>query len=317
MKLPLALVTLCGVALAAIIAGTLLYQRRQAAAPAPAPTQEFTVKGVVKSLEADHTSVHIAHEDVPGFMPAMTMPFHVQEPSVLAGIAPGDAVRFRLVVTADDSWIENVEKIGSAPGQGVPAEAPAALVNGAPVPDFGFVDQHGQPRRLRDFRGQAVVLTFIYTRCPLPNFCPLMTKNFQELQARFSKEFPGKAHLLSVTLDPDFDTPQVLKNYAAASQADLAMWTFATGTREQMDFVTELFGVYRETANGLINHDLRTALISPEGKLVHVWRSNVWTPFEIQRMLRETLAAPAARPGMAMAGEQAIFGLAGRRRASD
>ena len=160
---------------------------------------------------------------------------------------------------------------------------------GERVPDFTLTNQQGRAFRLADFRGKAVVLTFIYTRCPLPNYCPLMSKNFASLQKRFENEFPGRVELLSVSFDPQFDTPEVLREYAARFGAGAKNWTVATGSTEQVDFVTELFGLIREPAGGLINHDLRTALISPEGKLVQVWRSNVWTPYEVQRMVRETI----------------------------
>jgi protein SCO1/2 len=160
---------------------------------------------------------------------------------------------------------------------------------GETVPDFKLTDQDGRKLALSDFRGQAVVLTFIYTRCPLPNFCPLMSKNFADLEQRLNKEFLGKYHLLSVTMDPDFDTPAVLKEYASRYDASPADWSFATGTAEEIQSVARLAGLYYARENGLISHDLRTALVGPNGRLVHLWKSNVWTPYEVQRMVRETL----------------------------
>ena len=157
------------------------------------------------------------------------------------------------------------------------------------VPDFKLTDQNGRVIHLNDFRGKAVVLTFIYTRCPLPNFCPLMSKNFSQLEERLSKEFTNRYQLLSISMDPDFDTPEVLKEYAARYHASAKDWTFATGDAEQIKFVAGLTGLYYVKENGLISHDLRTALIGPDGRLVHLWKSNVWTPYEVQRMVRETL----------------------------
>ena len=118
-----------------------------------------------------------------------------------------------------------------------------------------------------------------------------MSKNFGSLQERLEKQFPGKFQLLSVSIDPAFDRPEVLKNYASRWSKMEETWTFATGTPEQIDGVGTLFGLVRESAGGLINHDLRTALIAPDGKLVHVWRSNVWTPYEVQRRVEEVLNA--------------------------
>jgi protein SCO1/2 len=293
MKVYLALLILCGGALAAVIAATVIHHNQAPVAPA-ATNQVFQVKGQIRSVESDGKTLRIAHEAIPGFMPAMEMPFTVKDPQALRGLAQGDTVRFELIVTKDDSWIDRVEKTTDAPAPALPASpSPEAASNeieiGQTVPDFALTDQNGHPFRLQDLRGKAVVLTFIYTRCPLPNFCPLMNRNFASLQERFAKELPGKVQLLSISFDPQFDTPAQLKQYASVYQKDDKDWVFATGTREQVDYVTSMFGLVREPANGFINHDLRTALISPGGKLVHVWRSNVWTPYEVQRMVRETL----------------------------
>lgn len=292
MRIYFALLALCGVTLTAVVAAALIYHHHQTTAAPTTANQVFEVRGQVLSLETDGKTVRIAHEAIPGFMPAMEMPFTVKELSALQGLAPGDAVKFQLVVTKDDSWITQIEKLPGTPAiaatVGTPAEA-QQLEIGQTVPDFGLVDQNGHPFRLKDCRGKAVVLTFIYTRCPLPNYCPLMSRNFASLQERFTKECPGRVQLLSISFDPQHDTPALLKQYASAFQRDDKDWTFATGSVEQVDFVTGLFGLIREPANGFINHDLRTALISPDGKLVHVWRSNVWTPYEVDRFVQESL----------------------------
>lgn len=304
MKLYLAFFVLCSATLASIVSATLIYHYHQATAVPVASNQVFEVKGQIRSLEADGKTVHIAHEDIPGFMPAMEMPFIVKNPSVLRGLGSGDVVKFQLVVTKDDSWIARIEKLPDtsavvAPGrtftEGTYPVAVSQQVDvGQTMPDFGLIDQNGHPFRLQELRGKAVVLTFIYTRCPLPNYCPLMSRNFASLQERFAKDFPGKVQLLSISFDPRFDTPAALKQYAAAFQKDDKSWTFATGSQQQIDFVTGLFGLIQEPSNGFINHDLRTALIGPDGKLVHVWRSNVWTPYEVQRLVRETLESHVA-----------------------
>lgn len=262
------------------------------------PTQTFQVHGQIRGLDIAARTVRIAHEEIPNYMPAMTMPLSVKDPALLHGLAAGDNVQFELEVTGDDSWISHIEKtqaetaVSTTAGPAAPSletlEAERVQA-GEPVPDFGLIGQDGRPVRLSDFRGKAVVLTFIYTRCPLPNFCPLMSKNFSELQQRLSKEFPNRFHLLSISMDPDFDRPAVLKEYATRFEADPQQWTFATGDDASINFVAGLLGLYFEKQNGLISHDLRTALIGPDGRLVHLWKSNVWTPYEIQRRLRETL----------------------------
>lgn len=300
MKTKTTVAALCLATLGTICVAILLARQphtSEATAAGAAAEQAFEVKGQIRSLEADGTTVHIEHEEIPGYMPSMTMPFTVKDPTELRGLQAGDAVKFRLVVTQDDSWIADLAKLDQAPADlakpapAAPAEASAAdpVAIGSPVPDFTLTDQNGAPVHLRDYRGQAVLVTFIYTRCPLPNYCPLMSMNFASLQARLSQEFPGKFHLLSVSFDPAFDTPQVLKDYAARYNRDEKTWTFACGTPAQVDRVAGLFGLLYKPEGGVITHDLRTALISPEGRLVHIWRSNVWTPFEVQRRVRETM----------------------------
>ena len=180
----------------------------------------------------------------------------------------------------------------------VPAEGALAervLSIGDEVPDVALIDQTNTRRSLSEWKDAYTVITFMYTRCPLPNFCPLMSKNFAALQERLEKEFPGRFQLLSVSIDPQFDRPEILKQYAARYTKDDRTWTFGTGTPEQSDAVGALFGLVQERAGGLINHDLRTALIGPDGKLIHVWKSNAWTPYEVQRRVAEVLGTDGRR----------------------
>ncbi len=260
-------------------------------------TQRFQVRGEVRSLDVEAKSIRIKHEEIPNYMAAMTMPFEVRDASLLRGLKAGDEIGFELVVTKEDSWIASIHRLSEASAEAVSDISQLAAKEiqrvqvGETVSDFAITDQNGRAVRLKDFRGKAVLLTFIYTRCPLPNFCPLMSKNFASLQERLEKEFPGKFQLLSVSIDPQFDRPDVLKQYAARYTKDDSTWTYGTGTPEQSDAIGALFGLVQERAGGLINHDLRTALIGPDGKLVHVWKSNVWTPYEVQRRVEELFAA--------------------------
>jgi protein SCO1/2 len=243
--------------------------------------------------------VKIAHEEIPNYMPAMTMPFMVRDSNSLRDLKIGDTVRFKLAVTSDDSWISEIEKekdTAPAPLEASNSEAESeSLKPGEKVPDFSFVDENANPRSLADFKGKFVVLTFIYTRCPLPNFCPLLGKKFAELQDRLSKEFPGKFHLLSVTIDPKYDTAEVLKGYSSLLKADPAKWTYATGSAEQIAAIGKLFGLsYSEKIPGLIEHDMRTALIAPDGRLIHIWKSNFWTPYEVRNRIDESMSRQSA-----------------------
>lgn len=299
MKPKVVLIFLCALTLLAVGSAVVLRHPNQPAAIASSFARTFEVRGQIRSVDVAGKSVRIQHDEIPGYMPAMTMPFTVKEPSLLNGLSTGDGVQFQLAVTDDDSWIARIEKIKSDAPNGAPAPADGSLPDreaervqiGEAVPNFELVDQNGHPVKLSDFRGKAVVLTFIYTRCPLPNFCPLMSNNFADLQKRLSKEFAGKFQLLSISMDSEFDTPAVLKEYASRYDADSRDWTFATGDAGQIEAVAQLMGLYYVRENGIISHDLRTALIGPDGRLVHLWKSNVWTPYEVQRMVRERLAS--------------------------
>jgi len=296
MKAKPILALLVTLTLAAICAAIALSRRHPPPTRPAAEERTFQVQGHIRALDLANNTIRIAHEEIPGYMPAMTMPLAVKDAALFKGLSAGDSVQFELSVTENDSWISHIERIpeealvepATVKGQ-IPEPDPAQLQAGERCPDFKLVGQNGRPIHLSDFRGKAVVLTFIYTRCPLPNFCPLMTANFAELQKRLSKDFPGRYHLLSVSIDPQFDRPEVLKEYAARNHADERHWTFATGTEEQIDTVAKLVALFHEPENGLISPDLRTALIGPEGRLVHVWKSNVWTPYEVQRRVAETL----------------------------
>lgn len=294
MKTKITLLLLSGGVLLAVAAALLMHHRNNSEA-ARAGQQVFTLTGVVRSVDVAARSIRLTHEEIPGYMPAMTMPFAVSEAALLRGLTTNDTVRCRLVVTADDSWLDRIEKIGAENPAPTDLTARAAerelerVQTGERVPDFALTNQFGQRIQLSDYRGRAVVLTFIYTRCPIPNFCPRLSQNFAELQTRLQPEFAGKAQLLSITMDPGFDTPEVLRGYGERHAADFNVWTFATGSREQTDAAGALFGLVQESVGGLINHDLRTALIGPDGRLVHLWKSNVWTPYEVQRLVRETL----------------------------
>lgn len=302
MKSKFILSLLAAATLLSVFGVAVIHRHQQAAAVPTVATQTFHVRGQVRSVDVANKVVRITHEEIPDYMPAMTMPLNVKDTALLNGLTPGDTVMFDLAVTDDDSWISRIEKIagdGSQPAPEIPLKDREVerVQSGELMPDFELVDQDGKKIRLKDFRGKAVVLTFIYTRCPLPNFCPLMSKNFSVLEARLRKELAGKFQLLSVSMDPDFDTPAVLKNYAGLYDADAEHWSFATGTAEQIQFIASLTGLFYEWENGLISHDLRTVLIGPDGRLAQIWKSNVWTPYEVHRSVAEVLSPVNGKPG--------------------
>jgi protein SCO1/2 len=251
----------------------------------PQEPQTYQVKGVVKELKPDGKTVIIKHEEVTNYMPAMTMPFEVKDRKELAGLKPGDEVSFRLLVTEQDAWIEQIARLGTAgPTEAPPEETFRRVRNVEPlelgdaIPDYPFTNELGQAFSLGQFKGKALGLTFIFTRCPLPTFCPRMSENFAAAYKRLSetKESPENWHLVSVSFDPKFDTPATLKNYASKYKRDTDRWNFATGALIEIDAITEQFGLVfpREGIN--FNHNLRTVVIDAQGKVQKVFIGNEW-----------------------------------------
>lgn len=262
-------------------------------APAGGSVLHYEARGLVRGTSPDHKTIEVEHEDIPGFMPSMTMPFLVRDESEIAGVQTGDAISFRLNVTQQDSWIDRVMKIdptelrlpapklASSPSAGTATRN--RLHEGDQVPVFQLQDQDGKPVTLETFRGHPFVVTFIFTRCPIPNFCPRMSQNFSELQKAIqaSSDSFAATRLLSISFDPQYDTPEVLKEYAERAGADFAIWTFATGDPAEIQSLTKAFSILVQPESGTISHSLATALIDGEGKIVRIWRGNGWTPAEV------------------------------------
>jgi protein SCO1/2 len=257
----------------------------------------YQVRGIVRGIAPDRSSVDVEHEDIPGFMPSMTMPFSTRRPADIAGLRIGDAISFQMAVTDSDLFLERVRKIsvndlhlGSRTPTPTPTPMSSRLHDGDELPAFTLTNQEGAPVTNATFRGHDLVLTFIFTRCPVPNFCPRMSNNFGELQKAIQDGQISKVRLLSITLDPAFDTPQILKEYGASRHADPNVWTFATGN---VDLLVQAFSVYRQTEGGTISHGLATALVNADGKIVTIWRGNGWTPAEVIQKIREEKTPPA------------------------
>jgi protein SCO1/2 len=235
----------------------------------------------------------VDHEDIEGFMSAMVMPYKVQDLALLEGKKPGDMVTATLVVEEVDYYLTTLTTTGHEPIK-TPAPDPLItdiLTDGDLVPDHALVDQTDKPLSMQSLRGHRVALTFMYTRCPLPDFCPLMDKHFADVQAQIKKS-PDLAdvQLVSVTLDPAFDTPAVLAQHAKRLGADPARWHFATGSPDEVLAFAKRFGVIAEpgeTAVALV-HNLRTAVIDPQGSLVKAYSGNMWSPAELVADLKAT-----------------------------
>ena len=263
---------------------------------APEPTR-YEVRGQIISVDPQRQEVLVDHEDIEGFMPAMTMPYKVRDGALLDGKRPGDLFTATLVVEEVSAYLSTLTTTGHAPLDTPPAGPLITdadlLKDGDLVSDHALVDQSRMPRPMGSLRGHRVALTFIYTRCPLPDFCPLMDKQFAEVQREIRKS-PDLAdvRLVSVTLDPEFDTPAVLDTHAKALGADPLLWHFLTGDRDEVLAFAKRFGIITEPGepSPLMVHNLRTAVIDPQGRLVKASSGNMWSPAELVADLK---AAPA------------------------
>ncbi len=258
--------------------------------------KRYDFTGKVVSVDERGHQVIISHEAIPGYMEAMTMPFTLKDEWAFNDLQPGDRVQATLVVADDRSWLEDLVITRETPDPAY-VDKPESRVGPSPgeeVPDFALVNQDGKPTSLHNYRGRALALTFIYTRCPLPDYCPLMTRQFAEIEKALkdNAELYKKTQLLSITVDPEYDTPKVLRGYGQASMGtdspdDFKHWEFATGTAEQVKKVAEYFGLNYWAEGAQIIHGLRTAVITPDGKVLKVYRGNDWKPADILKDLRE------------------------------
>jgi protein SCO1/2 len=252
----------------------------------------YEVQGQIVAVDAARQELTVKHGDIKGFMPGMTMAFKVREESLMAGKAPGDLVRATLVVEDSIGYLTKVDVTGRAPLTEPPPRADGAvLMPGEAVSDVRLVDQDGVERQLSGWRGRVVAVTFVYTRCPLPDFCPLMDRRFAEIQRELQGEtqLRDRVHLLSVSIDPSFDTPPVLREHARAAGAQRAIWSFVTGDRRDLERFGSALGVAimpAEPGSAAVIHNLRTAVIDPEGRLTTIFGGNEWRAADLLKELR-------------------------------
>ena len=252
------------------------------------PQRTYPLRGQILSIGETRSDgrreLSVKHEDIPGFMPAMSMAYFVKTPAMLDGLQPGDLFSATLVVNGADIHLEAVKKTGHAdlPSDSRPVRVMELMEPGDEVPDDELVDQEGRTRKLSDWRGKFLAVTFVYTRCPLPDFCPLMDRRFADVQRAIAGDarLRDRAHLVSVSVDPAHDTPEVIRTHAARRGADPATWSYLTGTRASIDRVTSRFGVStidEQDAARSITHNLRTAIVDPQGRLVKIYSGSEWT----------------------------------------
>jgi len=247
---------------------------KSALSPGP-DVNVYSARGVVEEIKPDSQIVIVGHEAISNYMAAMTMPFKVKDRNELAGLQRGSLIEFDLHVTTNESWVARIVKTGSVTLPSFSARA-VALSPASNFSDpkyellhFRFTNELGQPLSLGDFSGQALAITFFYTRCPLPDYCPRLSKNFQSASQKL-EALPGGPtnwHFLSISFDPEFDSPESLKAYGEFYQYDPAHWSFLTGPKEKIRELAARAGVRMENRDGLINHNFRTLIIDASGRL--------------------------------------------------
>ena len=273
------------------------------AEPARTNQQFFQVKGVVKELKPDGKTVVIKHEEVPHYMPAMTMPFEVRNTNELRGLQPGDAIGFQMVVTDDDAWIQQVTKLNGAHAAQLPSRPLIHIVRdvdplkiGDSLPEYHFTNELGQRISTKDFTGQAFAFTFFFTRCPYPTFCPLMSGNFKRAEKKLLEmpDAPKNWHLFSISFDPDFDSPAVLKGYAEHYDYHPGHWSFVTGDEVEITAIGDQFGEYfGHDEGGGMTHNLRTVVVDAQGRVQQIFPDNKW---DADDLAAEILKAAVVKP---------------------
>ena len=257
------------------------------------PPKRYPLQGQILAIDTAKAELTIKHGDIPNLMPAMTMSYPVSSPKLLDGRTPGELISAVLEVDNSVGRIVEVIHTGNAP---VPNPNQAGMASGVldigdEVPDTAFIDQNDKRRTISEWKGTTTVVTFIYTRCPLPNFCPLMDQNFATLQRRLADDtiLRGRIKLITITFDPEHDTPEVLADHAKKLKADPAIWTFLTGDTATVERFAGKFGisVMREAQTPAeIVHNLRTFVLGPDGRVARIYTGNDWTPGTVLSDLR-------------------------------
>jgi len=261
---------------------------------ASAGAKRYELKGKVVSADKANHKVTIQHEEIAGYMDAMTMPFTLPDDWVYSELKPGAQIQATLVVDQNRTWLENpvVSNIADPNLVGKDMETGVEPKIGSEVADFALVNQDGKKINLKKYRGKTLLLTFIYTRCPMPDQCPLMSTNFAFINRELANNaaLKDKVSLLSISVDPGHDKPKVLRDYGLryinSTKPDaFARWEFATGSPEEVKKVGQAFGLNYWPEKDQVIHNLRTVVISADGKVAQFYRGNEWKPDQVLKDL--------------------------------
>ena len=250
--------------------------------------KSYDVRGVIRELRPDKKEMVITHETIPGYMEAMVMPFTVRDSKFFEQVLVGDSVAFKLMATKNEDWMEDLRVTARGKDSAATPKSLPAVKVGEILPFKGIklVDQNGRIFDLEETRGKTLIFTFFFTRCPFPKMCPLLADKFSAVQKQLLAKGQKDTLLLSVTIDPARDLPDVLLRYASQYKADTAHWRFATGNLKDITKLALMCGVNFWEESGLLNHSLRTLVLSPKGKVKHIFSDNEWTLEQLFRVIR-------------------------------
>ena len=250
--------------------------------------RHYELRGKVLAKNPALSQLTVDHEDIPGFMPAMTMDYQVKDAQGLRDVQPGDRITADVVVENNTRyWLEDLHITDKSARGSVTATTPGQMHAGEDVPDVPFINQDGKTLHLADFKGKAVLLTFIYTRCPFPTMCPLISSKFAEVHAELAKNpaVYGKTHLISVSLDPNYDKPPVLRKYGLAYMKDgaagFANWDFVATTPSDLSRLATAFNLVYFVQDNQISHSMNTILFARDGSVKQNWQGNDWTVSDV------------------------------------
>ena len=285
------------------------------AANATNAVQSFSASGVVREIPEGKGTLVVRHEDIPGLMPKMTMEFTVRDTNELRGLRPGDGIAFRVMATEEDSWIEGIRPMGTNDVVSAAVREPssvsllkiAQLKPGDVLPDAELLGENGLGIRLSDFGSRALAFTFIFTRCPLPDFCPRMNQHFSRARELLTQQTGGPTNwqFLSISFDPEFDRPGVLKRYAASYRGRNAdRWSFASATEDVMTSMASQLDFRFAREGGTFLHNLRTVVIDPQRRVYRQFEGNKWKAEELAAALTEAAALTGPDEPAAVGGGQ-------------
>jgi protein SCO1/2 len=263
-----------------------------------ARTKHYPVRGKIIGVDATHEEIVLDAAAIPGFMEAMTMPYRLKNPSIISELHPGDSITATLLATGDSDLLDEIVIIAQAKPDYKPSFFYHPIQPGDQIPDFHLLNQSEKQIRLSQFRGKVLLMTFIYTRCPLADFCPRMSRNFAQIDKTLAAdpELYKKTHLLSVSFDPEYDTPAVLRSYGSSytgkyTNETFAHWDFAAPNKADLAPVLRFFDVgATPEKDRTITHSLSTLVIGPDGKVFKWYPTNDWTPEQIVSDVKQLIS---------------------------